>query len=342
MEVKSLEGLNNFLSTPRNIFITTHYKPDGDAIGSTLGLYHFLRALGHKATVVVPSSVPDFLHWMPDVEYIVNFEENAEQVKQLLVQSEIIFCLDFNKFERVQGMSALLSEAAQTKVLIDHHLEPKLELFQYVYSSPEKSSTAEMVYDFIQYMGQGEILDAAMMQCIYTGMMTDTGSFAFPATSASVHEIISDFKRRGFKHSYVHEAVYSNWSLERMKFMGYLFYQKLVVDPQAGYGYIFISKKDLENFHAGLNDTEGLVNMILSIRSVKVAVLITERDFGIKLSFRSKGNIDVNTFARQYFSGGGHFNAAGGSFQAGWNQLKPILEQRLPELIKSSEPTNDK
>lgn len=337
MEVKALDGLKEFLSSPKKVFITTHYKPDGDAIGSSLALYHFLIGLGHQVAVVVPSAVPEFLHWLPASELILNFEQNSEQIERVLSDSDIIFCLDFNKYERVHDMAPLLRRSTQPKVLIDHHLYPQLELFQYVYSSPEKSSTAEMIYDFIQYLELDQSFSTALMQAIYTGMLTDTGSFRFPATSASVHQIVSDFKLCGFSHAEVHEAIYDNWSVARMQFMGYLFHKKLVAHVDEGFAYIFISQQDLKQYNVGLNDTEGIVNMITSIGRVRVGVLITERAQGMKLSFRSKGNIDVNQFAQAHFGGGGHFNASGASTNLPWEKLKIILDEHVPKLIRNEQ-----
>lgn len=341
MEVKALDGLKDILSNPKRIFITTHFKPDGDAVGSSLALYHFLMGIGHQVTVAVPSEVPEFLRWIPGAELILNFEKSSEQVESALRESELVFCLDFNKFERVQDMAHLLRNSALPKVLIDHHLYPELELFQYVYSSPEKSSTAEMVYDFIQYLELNQSLSTPLMQAIYTGMLTDTGSFRFPATSASVHQIVSDFKLRGFNHSEVHEAIYDNWSAERMKFMGYLFHEKLVAHTSEGFAYIFISQEDLKKYQVGLNDTEGIVNMVTSIAQVRVGVLITDRAQGMKLSFRSKGNIDVNQFAKAHFGGGGHFNASGASTSLPWKKVQRLLEENLPVLIRESVHSNN-
>lgn len=336
MEIIALDGLKEILAQPQKIFITTHTKPDGDAIGSSLALYHYLGQCGHNVKVVVPTAVPDFLEWLPGTGEIISFDRNKKQGIQVLEQADLMFCLDFNKYERTQDILPYLSSARQPKVLIDHHLFPDLEKFNYLYSAPEKSSTAEMVYDFIQMMGDGEKINLPVMQAIYTGMLTDTGSFRFPATGASVHQIIADFKMRGFEHAVIHELIFDTWSENRMRLMGYLFYEKLSVDQENGFGYIHITKEELERFAAGPNDTEGLVNMITSIRLIKVAVLITERNDALKLSFRSKGSIDVNLFAKSHFNGGGHFNASGGTSYLSWPETEKILLDKLPEFIHSS------
>lgn len=333
MEIIKLQGLDQLLAQPQNIFITTHVKPDGDAIGSTMGLYHYLIQKGHRVQVVVPTAVPDFLIWMPEAHHILNYEEDPGAVVDALNQANLIFCLDFNRMDRNGPLGEWVGKSKEKKVLIDHHLEPDVANFDFIFSSPEKSSTAEMVYDFVKMMGDLDLLNMEMMQCIYTGMMTDTGSFRFPSTSASVHLIIASFLEKGLKQAPIHEAVMDNWSVNRMKFMGYLFDQKLITNIDEGYAYIYISKEDLARYELGINDTEGLVNMITSIRGVRLGVLILERDKILKLSLRSKGNIDVQKFASTYFKGGGHFNAAGAISDKNWEETEAILLKRFPEFI---------
>ncbi|HET8572789.1 MAG TPA: bifunctional oligoribonuclease/PAP phosphatase NrnA [Edaphocola sp.] len=308
----AIEAVFPLLSQPKKIFITTHYKPDGDAIGSALGLYHYLLQKGHQPTVVSPSAVPDFLQWLPGMEQVFNFETDTRICLERLKGSDLIFCLDFNRLDRIKQMEQPLREAPQPKVLIDHHLMPEEEVFRFGVSLPEKSSTCEMVYDFILADKGGHLLNQEIMRCLYTGTMTDTGSFRFPATTASVHRMMADFKKRGLEHSSIHEEVFDVWSENRMRLLGFALLQKMEIFPEAGVGIICLTKEELEQFHAATGDTEGLVNYPLSIAGIKCAVLIIERKDEIKLSFRSKGNRDVSAIARNYFEGGGHFNAAGG------------------------------
>lgn len=307
-----IEAVLPLLSEPKNIFITTHYKPDGDAMGSSLGLYHYLLQKGHRPVVVSPSAVPDFLQWMPGMDTVLNYESESKICLQHLQEADFIFCLDFNRLNRIKNLEAPLREASQTKVLIDHHLLPETDVFQFGISQPEKSSTCEMVYDFIQLDNGGDYLNTEVMQCLYTGTVTDTGSFRFPVTTASVHQMVADFKARGLEHSIIYDEVFDVWSEARMRFLGYVLLEKMQIFHESKTGIICLTKSELEKFHAASGDTEGMVNYPLSILGIQCSALLIERKDEIKLSFRSKGNIDVSAIARDYFEGGGHFNAAGG------------------------------
>lgn len=323
------------LDTPKKIFITCHHKPDGDAIGSTLGLRNYLVKKGHDATVVVPSEVPDFLEWMPHVDTIINYEANPAGAQAIIDNCDYIFCLDFNNSSRVKGMEEMLRNAIQPKVILDHHLAPDTAFFSYGISIPEKSSTCEIVFDYIKLDNGLDLLDDTIMPCLYTGTMTDTGSFRFPVTSASVHEMIALFKHKGLDHAAIHQAVYDNYSINRLQILGHVL-KTMYVDTQRGFAIIALDQKTMQAFHCKSGDTEGLVNYPLSVKDIKLSIMLTERDDEVKLSFRSKGDIDVATFASQNFNGGGHFNAAGGS-------SKLLLEHtitRLKELICTTNLTN--
>jgi phosphoesterase RecJ-like protein len=332
--MNSIQQALPLLKEPKNIFITTHHKPDGDALGSTLGLFHFLKGLGHHPTVVSPSEVPDFLMWMPGIESVLNYEAEPKLAIKALEKSDLVFCLDFNRLDRIKYMQPALQKATQPKILIDHHLLPDETVFAYGMSEPEKSSTCEMVYDFIQITGRADLISNEVAQCLYTGMMTDTGSFRFPITTASVHDIIADFKRRGLNHSLIHQQVYDSWSANRMRFLGYVLYEKMEILTSQRYGLIALSQEELKRFQVNTGDTEGLVNYPLSIRDINVSVLISERKDEVKLSFRSKGDIDVSTFARVHFNGGGHFNAAGGSSSLPLQETIEKVKALISELIK--------
>jgi bifunctional oligoribonuclease and PAP phosphatase NrnA len=324
----------SLLQAPKKIFITSHHKPDGDAIGSMLGLYHYLTKKGHRVTPVSPSEIPDFLRWMPGTANMLNYEEQPKESLEALTGSDIIFCLDFNDFSRTKHLTRQLEEATQPKILIDHHLFPA-PVWNYGMSIPEKSSTCEMVYDFINLCGDNRLIDADTAACLYTGLMTDTGSFKFPVTTASVHAMAADLKHRGLDHTRIHEEVYDSWSESRMRFLGYVLIEKMEIFHKYNAGLIVLSRKDLNLFRVQNGDTEGLVNYPLSISGIKFATLITERCDEVKLSFRSKGNFDVSAFARQYFEGGGHFNASGGrtktSFVDTIAYFKKILSDIHPQ-----------
>jgi phosphoesterase RecJ-like protein len=321
------------LRSPKKIFITTHHKPDGDAVGAMLGLYHYLKLKGHHATPVAPSEIPEFLMWMPGTEHIINYEERPEAAADAISAAELIYCLDFNDTARVKGMRPLLDAAKVPKLLIDHHMFPK-PVWDYGTSDPDKSSTCEMVYDYINQCGDNALINLDIAACLYTGTMTDTGSFRFPITTAAVHRMIADLKDRGLDHSPIHEAVFDSWSANRMRFVGYMLIEKMELFPPWQAGLITVSKKDMKLFDLTSGDTEGLVQYPLSIAGIRFSTLITERADEIKLSFRSKGNFDVNRFAREHFEGGGHFNASGGKSSESLNdtviRFKKILSEFHP------------
>lgn len=309
--MKPIQDIFPLLQSPKKIFITTHHKPDGDAIGSMLGMARYLTLKGHHVTPVAPSELPDFLAWMPGVSTLINYEEYPVIAQQALNEADLIFCLDFNDFSRTKHLETPLAEATQPKILIDHHLFPK-PVWDYGVSLPEKSSTCEMVYDYINLAGDNDIIDLDIAACLYTGLMTDTGSFKFPITTAGAHTMAANLKRLGLDHTRIHEEVYDSWSEGRMRFLGYVLIEKMEVFHKYNSALIALSRKDLSLFKSQNGDTEGLVNYPLSISGIKFATLITERQDEVKMSFRSKGSFDVSTFARHYFDGGGHYNASGG------------------------------
>lgn len=289
-----------------------HQKPDGDAMGSSLGLYHFLIQLGHTVSVISPTNWASFLNWMPACNLVIDFEKNKERSTTLVNDADWIFCLDFNTLSRTKNMEGLLMNAPGKRILIDHHQQPQVEVFAYGVSDTSKSSTAEMVYDFIVASGMDGLIDSNVAECIYAGVMTDSGSFRFPSTSANVHKLVAFLKEKGLQHSKVHEAIYDNFSENRIRFVGNTLLNRMQVFYEYNTALIAIPQADLIKYDIKTGDTEGLVNYPLSIEGIKLAAIIIDRGEERKSSFRSKGNFDVNTFARKYFNGGGHFNAAGG------------------------------
>ncbi len=285
--MQQIQGVFPLLQAPRKIFITTHHKPDGDAIGSMLGLALYLVKKGHHVTAVSPGDLPDFLEWMPGVPEMLNYEAQPKESLEALSNADLIFCLDFNDFSRTKHLEQFLADATQPKILIDHHLFPK-PVWDYGMSIPEKSSTCEMVYDFINMLGDNALIDNDIAACLYTGVMTDTGSFKFPITSASVHTMVADLKNRGLDHTRIHEAVYDSWSEDRMRFLGYVLIEKMEIFRKYNSALIALSRKDQKLFKTQNGDTEGLVNYPLSISGITFATLITERSDEVKLSFRSK------------------------------------------------------
>ncbi|PZX65594.1 DHH family phosphoesterase [Hydrotalea sandarakina] len=307
-----INALYPLLRSPKKIVITTHQKPDGDAMGSSLGLYHFLVKMNHDVTVVSPTNWADFLSWLPGVEAVIDFEAKQNTAIEKLNQADIIFCLDFNIFYRTKNVEKYLAASNAVKVLIDHHEQPQVSAFQYGISDINKSSTCEMVYDFIIQSENPELLDLNIATCLYTGTMTDTGSFRFPATSASVHRMVAHFKDMGLQHTPIHEQVYDSFLENRLRFIGHALLNRMDVLYEYNTAVMAISRDDIIKYDIKTGDTEGLVNYLLTIKGIKFGAIVIDRNEERKWSFRSKGDFDVNEFARNHFEGGGHKNAAGG------------------------------
>jgi phosphoesterase RecJ-like protein len=289
-----------------------HQKPDADAMGSSLGLYNVLIALGHRVTVISPTNWADWLSWMPGAEKVLDYELNTPKSNELLAEADWIFCLDFNILYRTKKMAEPIAAAPGIRILIDHHQQPQREAFAYGISDTSKSSASEMVFDFIESAAMGSKINRDVAQCLYAGVMTDTGSFRFPSASASVHRMVAVLKDTGFDHSKVHENLFDNFLENRLRFLGHALLNRMEVIYEYNTALISIPWKDLVKYQIRTGDTEGLVNYPLTIEGIKFAALIIDRDEEIKCSFRSKGSFDVNQFARNYFEGGGHRNAAGG------------------------------
>lgn len=301
-----------FLNEPKNIVITFHQKPDADAMGSALGLYNFLIQFGHTVSVISPTNWAPFLSWMPGAKNVINFEMKGGNGPEVLQQAQWLFCLDFNVLSRTRTMEPAIAELNCTKILIDHHMHPDEETFDYGISNPAKSSTAELVYDFIIASHHEDKINVDVAQCLYAGVMTDTGSFRFNSTSADVHRMVARLKETGFDHSKVHENLFDNFLENRFRFFGNVLLNRMEVFYEYNAALIAIPQKDLIKYNVKTGDTEGLVNFPLSIKGIRLAALIIDRGDERKSSFRSKDGFDVNTFARKYFNGGGHFNASGG------------------------------
>lgn len=311
--MQPLSNIYPELNSPRNVVITMHQKPDADAMGSALGLYHFLIQFGHNVTVISPTNWASFLNWMPACKSVLDYESHQVQKADAAIEAaDWIFCLDFNVLSRTKRMEEKLSSATGKRILIDHHREPQMAVFEYGNSDTGKSSTAEMVYDLVMDSGNGDKINEQVAECLYAGVMTDTGSFRFPSTTASVHKMVYELKSRGLEHSHVHEELFDNFLESRFRFFGHVLLNRMEVFYEYNTALISIPQADLIKFNVKTGDTEGLVNFPLSIQGIKLAAIIIDRGEERKSSFRSKGGFDVNTFARKYFNGGGHFNAAGG------------------------------
>jgi bifunctional oligoribonuclease and PAP phosphatase NrnA len=336
--MKPISEIFPLLSEPKKIAITFHQKPDADAMGSGLGLYNFLIQFGHSVTVISPTNWAGFLSWMPGAKKVLDFEMQNEKALNALKEAEWLFCLDFNVLNRTRNMEPVIADLNCTKILIDHHQQPQTEVFDYGISDTEKSSTAEMVFDFIINSGHAEKINMEVSECLYAGVMTDTGSFRFNSTSADVHRMVAKLKQTGFNHSQVHENLFDNFMESRFRFFGNTLLHRMEIFYEYNTALIAIPQRDLIKYNVKTGDTEGLVNFPLSIKGIKLAAVIIDRGDERKSSFRSKGGFDVNTFARKYFNGGGHFNAAGGR---NTEPLDVVVEKFKKALKENKEQLNN-
>ncbi|HEV3327720.1 MAG TPA: bifunctional oligoribonuclease/PAP phosphatase NrnA [Puia sp.] len=327
-----IEEIYPLLSQPRKVVIIMHQKPDADAMGSSLGLFHFLRQLGHDPSVISPTNWAEWLKWMPGCAGVIDYEYSTEKAMAVLDQAEWVFCLDFNTLARTRNMAARLRKVTATKVLIDHHQQPEAAYFDYGVSDTKKSSTSEMVYDLIVDSGHAGLIDIDMAACLYAGVMSDTGSFRFPGASAAVHRMVAALKDTGINHTQIHEDLFDNFLENRLRFTGFVLQNRMEIFYEHNAALIAIPWKDLVRYEIKTGDTEGLVNYPLSIQGIRMAALIIDRDEEVKCSFRSKGNFDVNDFARKYFEGGGHVNAAGGRS----SETLELTVQRFVNALKEN------
>jgi len=311
--MSDLVPLKELLVEPKHIVITTHHKPDGDAMGSSLGLYNYLVQKGHYVRVITPTDYPTFLQWLPNNPEVIIFSEKPDESKELIAQAELIFCLDFNALSRINELGDLVRDAKGKKVMIDHHLEPE-GFDDFRHWTINACSTAQLVYDFIvKIMDEKDLINKDVATCLYTGIMTDSGSFRFPTTTADVHRIVAELIECGAENSKIHQLVYDNFSENRLRFLGDCLLNKLEVFPEYNSAIIVIHKADLEKYQISTGDTEGIVNYALSINGIRLAAMIIERPDKVKLSLRSTGDFPANEICKKYFNGGGHRNAAGGS-----------------------------
>jgi phosphoesterase RecJ-like protein len=317
---------------PARVVITMHQKPDADALGSSLGLKWVLEKIGHRVTVISPTNWPGFLNWLPGCSEVVDYESKREFSEEIIKGSEIIFCLDYNTLNRTKGLEKHLANASGIKILIDHHQEPQTEAFQYGISDTQKGSTAEMVYDFIVATGFSPHIDKQIATCLYAGVMTDTGSFRFPSTKSSAHKMVAHLMETGFEHFLVHEKIYDTFLENRLRFFGHVLLNRMDVNYELNTVLIAVPKSDLIRFDIKTGDTEGLVNYPLSMLGIRMAAIVIDRDEERKWSFRSKGDVDVNKFARQFFEGGGHKNAAGGRSAASLEEAVTYFNKVLPTM----------
>ncbi len=312
MNIETIQVVKQLLDSPKKIVVVGHKNPDGDAIGSCLGLYFFLKKLGHGVTVLMPNDFPDFLKWMPGCETIIIHEKETDKSAVTISDASVIFTLDFNSLSRIGDVREQLEKSNAQFVMIDHHQQPDNYAVA-MYSDTAMSSTAEMVFHFMDALDGLSYLDSEIATNLYTGIMTDTGSFRFPSTTATTHRVVARLIESGAKNSSIHQNIYDTNSPNRMRLLGVAL-KNLTILPEYSTAYIVLSQKELDDNNFKKGDTEGFVNYALSIKGIIFAVIFIEnkQDNIVKMSLRSKGDFSVNEFARTHYHGGGHTNAAGG------------------------------
>ena len=325
-------ALSELLSTPKRIAIIPHRSPDGDAMGSTLALYHFLLKLDHQATVISPNEFPGFLDWLPSAETVLVYENDKENTTKILQEAELVFTLDFNALHRTGEMEQVLNKLKAIFIMIDHHQSPD-DFAKFTYSDTSFGSTCEMIYNFILQLGKKELIDKTIANCIYTGILTDSGSFRFPKTTGTTHRIIAELIDLGAENTTIPKLLFDNNSYDRLQLLGRAL-QNMKVFPEYKTTYISLSQEELDTFHYVKGDTEGIVNYGLTIKGIVfAAIFIEHKDENIiKISFRSQGDFDVNQFARAHFNGGGHINAAGGKSNLTLKDTIAKFEQLITQI----------
>lgn len=332
MNTLDIQAIQLLLATPKKIAIIPHRGPDGDAMGSTLALYHFLLKNNQHPVVVSPNEFPDFLAWMPGSETVKIYEKDKENCTKILEEAELLFTLDFNALHRVGEMEQVLEKLTAPFIMIDHHQKPD-DYATYTYSDTAFGSTCEMVYNFISFLDKKQDLDKTIATCIYTGILTDSGSFRFPKTTGTTHRIIAELIDLGVENTVIPTLLFDNSSYNRLQLLGRAM-QNMKVMPDHKTSYTSLTQEELNSFDHVKGDTEGIVNYGLSIKGIVfTAIFIENKEEGIiKISFRSQGNFDVNQFARDHFQGGGHSNAAGGKSETSMEETLLKFESLVQKL----------
>ncbi len=306
-----MKQIRSLVEDPGDITLLTHINPDGDAIGTMLGFYWFLVKKGRNVNMVVPNEIPFFLQWLPGCDHILIEIDDPDNARRLIRNAKNIICLDFNESDRLGSLEEEFLQARGTKILIDHHPHPG-DFADYVISDAEIGSTAELVYNLIGISGWSHLIDKTIAECIFTGIMTDTGCFSFNSSKSETYRVVADLLDKGIDKDRIYKLVYDNYSPNRMHLLGYSLNEKMVVIPEYHVAYISLTRDELRKFNHVNGDTEGFVNYPFSIKGIKLTALFIEKEDHIKISFRSRGDFHINKFSEKYFNGGGHKNAAGG------------------------------
>lgn len=335
-DIQAVQGL---LSFPQDIVIFSHRNPDGDAVGSSLGLFHFLRKHGHRVHIVLPSDFPDFLAWLPGSGDIVIYDDEVEVARELIDQATLFFILDFNSLDRIDKVAETLHDDNRPRIMIDHHLFPE-PVADYMFSDTEASSTCEMIVDFLDMLGHANEIDKEIAECLYTGIITDTGGFKY-ATSPKLFRIVARLLETGADDYKVQDQIWNSMTEKQLRLLGHCLANRLEIYPEYHTGMIYLTKEDYAHFDIRRGDTEGVVNYLLRMPSIMLAAFIHEQPTIVKISMRSKGDVDVQEICKLHFRGGGHKNASGGaSFSPlsttikRFNQILPAFSDQINQAFE--------
>ena len=328
--MNDLNNIKALLDKPAETVIITHQKPDGDAMGSMLSFYHLLTRKGHNVTPISPTEYGHYLQWMPGQENIVDYQENPEKALQKLELAELIVCVDFNNPKRTNGLQEYLIKANGTKLVIDHHTNPE-PFYDHIICEPEFCATAELIYQIIDNLWGNEVIDHIIATCLYTGIVTDSGSFRFSNVTPSTHKIAAYLIGKSIDHAAIHRNLFENTPARKLKFFGHCLTNRLEIIPECKTAFIYVTMEDKKQYDVQTGETEGLVNYPLSIEGIVFAALFKEQRGIIKISFRSIGKFPANEFAAKHFEGGGHHNASGGRSHENLNETLKNFRKTINE-----------
>lgn len=326
------EKIERLLETEQqNVLIVSHRNPDGDAMGASFALYNYLKKMGHNVNMVVPNAYPQNLNWIKNVKNTLIFEWHKSKCKHVFKEHSILFAVDFNDLYRVEEFSTFINDSDSYKVLIDHHPNPG-NFADLIISETYVSSASELTYLFLKKMDRKKLIDKDIAECIFAGIMMDTGCFSFNSSNRQTYEVVAELLEYGIDKDKIYGLVFDNYSVDRLRLMGHILFNNMVVLPEYNTAYISLSQSDMKKFNFRVGDSEGFVNMPLSIKGIKFSVLFTEKEDVVRVSLRSKGNFDVNKIAMKYFDGGGHKNASGGESKLKLDKTIEKFVSILPEI----------
>jgi len=336
---REVERIQKLLLKPANIAIIGHVNPDGDTVGSSLALSFLFRKMGHQCQVLIPDNLDYTLTWLPEADNIIISRKKPEQAKEHITEADIIFCVDYNSLDRIDNMAQFVRENTKApRILIDHHLDPKLDDFDIAISDSNTSSVAELTYNLIKDLEKEELIDTDIATALYVGVITDTGSLSYGCDNTSVFRVVADLIDMGINVQQIRTSLYNVFPESRLRLLGYGLYVKLKVIKSLRTAYIVLTQDELKRLHYQKGDTEGLVNYCITLKNIVFGCIVIEQTDRIQLSFRSRGNFDVSRIATQHFEGGGHKNASGGSsyvsVEKTVNKLESILPMYRKELLE--------